>query len=153
MTSAGQGMSLPRSVQRIVSGIAVLTAAGIQYFLMHFVYLNATYGDTPVFELLLNFREWGRLIPFAIFIPPYVWMIRTLWRRRSQVEAPSLALAVGSGIYMAMWWCAGRVEEVRIFLPFALALVPLTAGLAMQWLAPSPAGENWKAAADETLFV
>jgi hypothetical protein len=31
-----------------------------------------------------------------------------------------------------MWVVVGKIAEVRIFLPFALALAPLTAELAMQ---------------------
>jgi hypothetical protein len=47
------------------------------------------------------------------------------------------------------------VEEVRIFLPFALALAPLTAELAMYWLDPTLAerAENPAATSDEKLFV
>jgi len=137
LTRAGHGLSLPRGLQRAVSGIAVVAAAGIQYYLMHVVYPHATYGDSPVFELILNFKEWERLIAFSLFIPPYVWMLSTLLRQRPRIEAPSLGLVFGSVTYMGMWWCVGRVEEVRIFLPFALGLAPLTAELAMRWLNPT----------------
>jgi len=35
-------------------------------------------------------------------------------------------LLAGSAIYVAMWLVVGRIEEVRIFLPYAVALAPLT---------------------------
>jgi hypothetical protein len=35
-----------------------------------------------------------------------------------------------------MWVTVGRIREVRIFLPFALALAPLTVELAMQRFLP-----------------
>jgi hypothetical protein len=39
-------------------------------------------------------------------------------------------------VFLAMWVTVGRIKEVRIFLPFALALAPLTAELAMQCFLP-----------------
>jgi hypothetical protein len=132
-------MSLPRRVQILVSVFAMLIAAGIQYYLAKIVYPEATYGDTPVFQLLLQFKEARRLIPFAVFIPPYVWLIRTLIRRKVRLEGPSAAIVLGSVIYMGMWWLVGRVEEVRIFLPFAMAVVPITGGVAMKQFLKEPA--------------
>src|SRR5260370_7742693 len=92
---------------------------------MHIVCPEATYGDTPVFQLVLNFKEWARLIAFVLFIPPYVWTVRTAFRRRTQVAAQELAFVLGSAVFMGMWWFLGRVEEVRLFLPFPLPLAPL----------------------------
>lgn len=131
-TRAGERLSLPRGLQAATSAFAILLAGGVQYYLMHVVYPQATYGDTPVFQLVLNFKEWARLIAFVFFIPPYVWIVRTVLQKREQVEAPAMAIVLGSAVFMGMWWCLGRVEEVRIFLPFALALAPLGAELAMQ---------------------
>jgi hypothetical protein len=42
----------------------------------------------------------------------------------------------GAVIFMGMWLLVGRIKEVRIFLPFALALAPLTVELAMQRFLP-----------------
>ena len=135
LTRGGEGLSLPRGVQAVTSLLALSLAAGIQYYLMHIVYPQANYGDTPVFQLVLNFKEWARLIAFVLFIPPYVWTVRTVLRRRTQVAAPELAFVLGSAVFMGMWWFLGRVEEVRLFLPFTLALAPLGGQLAMrQWL-------------------
>jgi len=39
---------------------------------------------------------------------------------------------MGALIFLGMWVTVGRIEEVRIFLPFALALVPLTIEIALQ---------------------
>jgi hypothetical protein len=135
MTRMGDGMSLPRSVQAVVSVLAMLTAGGIQYYLSHIVYPQASYGDTPVFQLILQFKDKARLIAFTAFIPPYVWLIRTLIRNRVRLDAPTAAIVLGSAVYMGMWWLVGRVEEVRIFLPFAMAVAPITVATAMKlWL-------------------
>jgi len=42
-----------------------------------------------------------------------------------------LAVLVGAGIYMGLWVTMGKVDEVRIFLPLALGLAPLTAQMVM----------------------
>jgi hypothetical protein len=131
-TRAAKGLSLPRWMQAGTSLLAVFAAAGIQYFMMHVRYPHASYGDTPVFQLVLNFKEPARLIAFALFIFPYAWTVNTVLRRRVAVEAPALGLLCGSAVFMGMWWMAGRVEEVRIFLPFALALAPLTVQCAVE---------------------
>ncbi len=138
LTRSGQRLSLPRGVLAVTSMIAAGAAAGIQLYLMRVVYPHATYSG-PVFELGLNFKEWQRLNAFTLFIPPYAWTIYTLLRRRFQVEAAALALACGSMVFMVLWWFLGRVEEVRIFLPFALALAPLSVQFAMQRFVPDEA--------------
>jgi len=135
LTRMGDGMALPRRVEMIVSVLAMLLAGGIQYYLSHVVYPLANYEDSPVFQLVLQFKEPARLIAFIVFIPPYVWLIRTLIHNRIRVQGPSAAIVLASAIYMAMWWMVGRVEEVRIFMPFAIAVVPLTVATAMElWL-------------------
>jgi hypothetical protein len=48
-------------------------------------------------------------------------------------------------IFMGMWVVVGRIKEVRIFLPFALALAPLTAELAMQRFLPGIEGSEMRA--------
>ncbi|HMH13321.1 MAG TPA: hypothetical protein VK578_09455 [Edaphobacter sp.] len=132
LTRASAGLSMPRGVQAVTSLAAVFAAAGIQYYMMHIRYPHASYGDTPVFQLVLNFKESARLIAFTLFILPYAWTVYTVLRRRVEAEAPALALLCGSVVFMAMWWMAGRVEEVRIFLPFALAVAPLTVQCAVE---------------------
>jgi len=134
-------MSLPRRIQIVVSTLAILTAGGIQYYLSHVVYPEASYGDTPVFQLVLQFKDKARLIAFAAFIPPYAWLIATLIRNKVRMEGSTAAMVLGSAVYMGMWWMVGRVEEVRIFLPFALALVPLTVTMAMRFWINEPADD------------
>ena len=123
----------------MTSLLAVFVAAGIQYYLMRIRYPHATYGNTPVFQLLLNLTDPMELAAFTLFIPPYAWLVYTLLRRRATAESPALAVLSGSALFMGMWWMVGRVAEVRIFLPFALALAPQTVLCAMQrWLSDQP---------------
>lgn len=132
MTGVGDGFSLARAVQAATSVLAVLIAGGIQFYLMHVVYPHAGYGTTPVFELGLNLTRPLGMIPFVLFMLPWGWMVMTLARRRATAPAPGMALVTGSAIYVGMWLVLGRIEEVRIFMPYAVALVPLTCACAMQ---------------------
>jgi hypothetical protein len=135
LTRAGDGFALPRGVQAATSVLAVLLAGGVQFCLMHVAYPHAAYGRTPVVQLVLNLIQPLEWPPFVLFLLPWAWLATTLARGRTTAETPGLALATGSAIYLAMWVVLGRIEEVRIFLPYAVALVPLTCGCAMRLFA------------------
>jgi hypothetical protein len=63
-------------------------------------------------------------------------------RRRYQVESPGMGIFTAAVIFLGMWVVVGKIAEVRIFLPFALALAPLTAELAMQRFLPRANGSE-----------
>lgn len=132
LSRAGDGFALPRRVQAATSVFALLIAGGIQYYLMHVAYPHAGYGTTPVFELLLNLTHPVRWTPFVLFMLPWVWVMKTISRGRSTTQAPGAALLAGSAIYVALWVVVGSMEEVRIFLPYAVALIPLTCMCAIE---------------------
>jgi hypothetical protein len=139
LTSAGKGFALPRGVQAGTSMMAMLLAVGIQYYLMKKVYPQASYGDTPVLQLLLNLKSpWG-YAPFLFFLLPMGWTALKLKQGRYQVESWGVGVFTAAVIFLGMWVVVGKIAEVRIFLPFALALAPLTAELAMQRLVAQPA--------------
>jgi hypothetical protein len=125
-------LSLARGVQAATSAAAVLVAGGIQFTLMHVVYPHAGYGTTRMFELWRNLTQPLGMAPFVLFLLPWGWLVTTLARRRATADAPGAALLAGSAIYLVLWFVVGRIEEVRIFLPFAVALVPLTCACAME---------------------
>ena len=125
-------LALPRWVQAGTSAAAVLLAAGVQFYVIHRLYPHASYGDTPVFELKLNFTDFERWPPFFLALGPYLWLMTTVVRRRmarslGALEAASLAILPGSVLMLVLFLLLGRMDEVRIFLPYALALAPLTA--------------------------
>jgi hypothetical protein len=136
LTPAGNGFALPRGVQSGTSLVAVLVAVGIQYDLMKRMYPQASYGDTPVFQLLLNLRAPVGYLPFLVFLVPFAWTAAMLARRRYQAEGAGIAMFTAAVIFLGMWVTVGRIREVRIFMPFALALAPLTVELAMQRFLP-----------------
>jgi hypothetical protein len=142
ITSSGKGFALQRGVQAGTSLIAVLLALGIQYDLMKRVYPQATYGDTQVLQLFLNLKApWG-YAPFVLFLLPMGWTAVMLVRRRYQVGSAGIGMFTAAVIFLGMWVVVGKIAEVRIFLPFALALAPLTVELAMQRFLPGVDGSE-----------
>jgi hypothetical protein len=132
LTGAGKGFALPRGVQAGTSLVAVLLVLGIQYDLMKRVYPQATYGKTQVLQLMWNLTSPSGYAPFLLFLVPVGWTVVMVARRRYLTEAPGMAMLMAAAVFFAMWITAGRIKEVRIFLPFALALAPMTVELAMQ---------------------
>ncbi|NYF79257.1 hypothetical protein [Granulicella arctica] len=135
LTRAGEGLSLPRAVQAVVSVMAILLAGGIQYYLMKIKYPHATYGTTAPIQLIDNLTHLN--IAFLLFIGPYAWTVAILLtKQREQFRGPIAALVCGSIVFFGMWLTFGRAEEVRIFMPFALSLAPLTIETAMRRFLP-----------------
>ena len=132
LTPAGKGFALPRGVQAGTSLVAMLLVLGIQYDLMKRVYPQANYGKTQVLQLSFNLKSPSGYAPFFLFLVPLAWTVVMLARRRYQAGAAGIGMLVGAAVFFVMWVTAGRIKKVRIFLPFALALAPLTVELAMQ---------------------
>lgn len=135
-TSLGDGFALGRGLQAGTSLVAIVLAGGIQYDLMRRVFPQASYGDTPVLQLFLNLQAPSTQLPFFLFMVPFVWTALALVRRRYKVNSAGVGVFAGAVIFIGMWLMIGRIKEVRIFLPFAMALAPLTVELAMQRFLP-----------------
>jgi hypothetical protein len=136
LTPVGKGFALSRWLQAATSLFAVVAALGIQYWLMRRVYPEASYGHTQVLQLFLNLRSPESFAPFFLFLTPFVWTTVMLMRRCYQADSAGVGMFTAAVIFLGMWVTVGRIGEVRIFLPFALALAPLTVELAMQRFVP-----------------
>jgi hypothetical protein len=132
LTPLGRGFALSRGLQAGTSAVAMLIVLGVQLWLMRQAFPQANYGSTPVFQLIANLSSPDAWIPFVLFMGPFAWTLWMAGRRKFQMEAGGVAVLVGALIFLGMWVVVGRVQEVRIFLPFALALAPLTIEIAMQ---------------------
>jgi hypothetical protein len=122
--------------QFFMSLAAALTAGATQLYVMHVLYPHATYGSSPVFELLLNYTDHIRIVPFVLFITPSAWAAWQVLRRRFTPSRPETGLLLGAALFTMLWCVLGKIDEVRIFLPFAFALAPLTVEAAMARIAP-----------------
>ncbi len=136
-TSASRNLTLSRASALVAGALSAACAVAIQLYLMRVLYPHASYGDTRVLQLVENLRNHGEAISFLLFLPVYAWTVLLLLRRRARVSDASLALVWGSALFFVLWVCLGRIEEVRIFLPFAVALSPASVEVALQRLLPS----------------
>ena len=132
LVKRSDGLALSRGRQLALSLLALLLAGGTQLYMMRVVYPHATYGGVPVFQLLMNLRNPAGLIPFLLFMTPSLVLIWLLRRDRSGLDEPSLALLPGAALFCGLWGTVGRVDEVRIVLPYTVALAPLLATVLMR---------------------
>lgn len=134
------GFAVHRSLQVVTSGVAVLLSGGIQYWIIHILYPHATYGTTRVVQVVQNVTNPLGWFAFALFMFPSIWLYSGILRQRMTTEGSDAGLVTASLLYLGMWFALGRIEEVRIFLPYSVALVPLTCEYAMRtWVCQSPA--------------
>jgi hypothetical protein len=126
----GHGLSLPRRAAVLTSSAAIAVAAATQLYIMRVKYPHASYGSIPIFMARHDLRRPLTFPPFIFFILPIVWTGVYFWRQRAREDSASAGLIVGSTLYLILWIVMGKLDEVRIFIPFALALAPLTVELA-----------------------
>ena len=130
LTLGGRGFPLSRPVLLLTSLVGTALPAAILYVLIHKIFPHATYGTTPVFQLILNLRP-TILVPFALFIIPTIYTYKEALPRLSHLPAPFPSLLMIAFFYFGSWAVLGRLEEVRIFIPFAIAMMPLTVNFLM----------------------
>lgn len=135
------GFALPRGIVAITCGVGIVLSVGTQWWFMRVVYPHATYGSTQVIQLWDNLKDVNSILPFVLFLMPYGWTLYVVARKHLPLEAPSAALLLGSLIYLPMWATVGRIQEVRIFLPLALALAPLAVLAGIYQLAGTGTGD------------
>lgn len=114
-----------RSVLLAASCVSGLLSTAILWILMHKIFPHATYGKTKVFQLRANMTP-NQFVPFLIFFIPTLY---TYLRSRipgTNASGPEQALRLSAVFYLGSWFMVGLVQEVRIFIPFAFALMPQT---------------------------
>jgi hypothetical protein len=117
-----------------VSLLCTVVAGLTQLYIMRVKYPHASYGPIPVLMIKHDLRQPLTFPPFLCFMLPIAWTYFRFWRNRDRGagEDTDLGLVIGSMIYVILWLVLGKLDEVRIFIPFAMALIPLTVELAMR---------------------
>jgi hypothetical protein len=126
--SIGLPLRLGRAGQAIISGMAIVGAGAVQYGIVHGLYPHAQ-RNADAIQIVSNLQSsMGYL---AIVLSLTGWWV-TLWlagRRWRRLDAWTRGLLLGSVAHFAMFYAMGMAEEVRIFLPFAMVVLPITAAL------------------------
>ncbi len=121
-----RGFLLSRPALLAASFVGGLVSTAILWLLMHKIFPHATYGDTAVVQLLRNLAP-AQWVPALLFSTPAIYTLVRGRRDDAAGEGLGHTLLLAAGLYFASWALLGRMEEVRIFAPFAFALAPQTA--------------------------
>ncbi len=113
-----------------VCGLSIAAVAiAVQAYLKLWLFPQATYPpDTAVIQLFLN-ANLRVLITFSIAIIPYALFLISAGRYWKRLDSVDLLAVLASCLYFPVWLTVGIIAEVRIFVPFLLALTPTAAKL------------------------
>lgn len=130
-----------RTCKILASSVGAGLAAATQLYLMRVKYPHASYGAVPVLMIRESWRKPLNLPPFICFMVPIAWTYLQFWHdpSASSDEELDTGIVISSVMYLLLWGAMGKLNEVRIFVPFALALTPLTVELATRRISPNPA--------------
>jgi hypothetical protein len=134
----GSRLSLPRGIAIPLSLVTAAAVLAVQIYLMRARYPHATYGGVPVFMLAHDYwrvTDWASCL---IFLAPFLWTLTQAMRQRWAGDGAGAAFLIAATGYACLWITFGRLDEVRIFLPFALALTPLIVETLLRRLAAIP---------------
>ncbi len=143
-TGVSPRLSLSKGLTMLVSAATGMMTLGVQYYLVKIRYPQASYGDVPVVMLVHEWRP-VNMVTALIFVAPFLWTLREAVKQRFWGEGAGGAFLVASAGYACLWLVMGRMDEVRIFLPMAMAMTPLTIELAMRRLDGSASKSEWVA--------
>jgi len=126
-----QSRSLPlgRAAQAVASVLSIAAAIGVAHFIMHRMYPDAPRQVAAV-QVFNNLKLWMSYFVVAAALFPWWITLRLAVRRWRALDSWSVGLVIGSVVHFALFYILGIAWEVRIFLPFAMTLVPLTVTLA-----------------------
>lgn len=121
-----RAVPLGRGLQAGISLLAVLVAGCVQLYLMLVRFPHAKYGPGGVVRIVTNLHP-GMWLTLLLGMLPYWLMLAWMFRRHYHPDQVTTMLLTASFLYLAVWSVVGLLDEVRIFLPFAFALMPATA--------------------------
>lgn len=121
---------LGRARQLVTSALISIMSGCIQLYLMLVRFPDAKYGPGGVIRLAENIQPGMWLTMLLALLPYFLLLVILLSRRYRPVQylpgGPATMLLTASVLYLAVWATMGLLDEVRIFLPFAFALIPET---------------------------
>jgi hypothetical protein len=129
-----------RAWQAASSLLAALAAGCVQLYLMLVRFPNAHYGSEGVVQLANNLEPqmWATML---LALLPFGLLLGLVASKRYRPSAVMAMLLISSLLDLPLWATVGLLDEVRIFLPFAFALMPATVW-ALIGLMPQASSEN-----------
>jgi hypothetical protein len=119
---------------------AALVAGCVHMYLMRVRFPSAYYGPEGVVQLMNNLKPemWATML---LALLPFGLLVGLVFSKRYGPGAVMGMLLTSSLLYFPLWATVGLLDEVRIFLPFAFALMPATVW-ALIGLMPQASSEN-----------
>ena len=132
--SRASSMPLGKWLQAGTSLLAIALAVAIEHLLAHMLFPSAV-RTAALIQLPVNLYAHNGLLVLLCSLPPWgltVWLGLRNWRG---LNGWARGLLIASLVHFAMFMAFGMSEEVRIFIPFVLTLLPLSVPLLMTWFA------------------
>lgn len=116
---------LGRGWQVVTSLLAALAAGCVQLYLMFVRFPKAKYGASGAVRIVSNLQleMWATML---LATCPFWLLLGLVALKRYRPPAVTRMLLTSSLLYLLLWVTVGLLDEVRIFLPFAFALIPAT---------------------------
>jgi hypothetical protein len=122
-----------------VGGLGVLAVLSVQGYLKNVLYHTNPFSDS-LFQLTGNLHSAISLFCVGTALAPYflsAWLARRRWQT---LEGWEQTLLLASGIEFLIFVVVARADEVRLFLPYPMALLPTSAALLCRMLTESGEG-------------
>ena len=133
LLSPSESIPLRRRWQAATSVAAIVISLLVTYYLAHFRFAHNV-RDAALFQLLNNFRSSNGFLVLMCALPPWILTVRIALLNWQTLNGWARGLIVGSLLDCVLFFTFGMSEEVRIFLPSVLLLLPITATLLPAWL-------------------
>ncbi len=113
--------------------VGAIAAVGIEWFISRRMFPHAE-RSAAAFQLLNNLHAVNGAAALFCVLGPWVLTIWLAMRSWQGIPIWMRGVALGSVFHFLLFLTFGMSEEVRIFLPFTLTLIPLSATLLYAWL-------------------
>jgi hypothetical protein len=133
LATAADAVPLGKLWQIGTSAVALVLALGIEHFLAHTLFPNAV-RDADLLQLGGNLHSLMGTTVLLLVLPAWALTVWLAFRRWQQLNGWARGVVLGSLVHFAMFMVFGMADEVRIFLPFTLILVPIASPLLLDWL-------------------
>jgi hypothetical protein len=124
----GKTLPLGRVPQAVAGGIGLIATLGVEFYIKNVLYPGNRFSD-PLFELVRNIASPISLFCVGIAFAPYFLTLYFALRRWSSLEAWEAALIVASLVEFLLFVVVALADEVRLFLPYPMVLLPTSAAL------------------------
>jgi hypothetical protein len=132
-------LPLGRTLQAIAGGAGLVAVVGVEFYIKTILYPGNRFSD-PLFELVRNLRSPVSLFCVMVALAPYFVVVFLASRRWRELETWEAALLVASLIEFLLFVVMALADEVRLFLPYPMALLPTSAALLCRALTGAESG-------------